>query len=86
MTSYFITGGAGFIGSHVVDRLLAGPGATVVAYDNLSNSARTNPPSSGGCGGRQGPDALRSGAAARRRVRLRPFRARVSPAHRCDRS
>jgi UDP-glucose 4-epimerase len=31
----FVTGGAGFIGSHLVDRLLA-DGHTVVAYDNLS--------------------------------------------------
>jgi len=32
---YFVTGGAGFIGSHLVDRLLQS-GHTVIAYDNLS--------------------------------------------------
>lgn len=32
---YFVTGAAGFIGSHLTDRLLAN-GATVVGYDNLS--------------------------------------------------
>ncbi len=34
MTRYFITGGTGFIGSHLVDRLVAG-GSGVVVYDNL---------------------------------------------------
>ena len=32
---YFITGGAGFIGSHIVDRVLK-RGDEVVVYDNLS--------------------------------------------------
>lgn len=36
-----VTGGAGFIGSHIVDRLLAG-GAEVVVYDNLSTGNRLN--------------------------------------------
>ncbi len=34
--TYFVTGGAGFIGSHLVDTLLA-RGATVVAYDNFND-------------------------------------------------
>src|SRR5689334_15082823 len=33
--TYFVTGGAGFIGSHLVDRLLAEKNSVVV-YDNLS--------------------------------------------------
>ena len=37
---YFITGGAGFIGSNMVDRLLAEPENEVVAYDNLSTGRR----------------------------------------------
>lgn len=36
-----VTGGAGFIGSHVVDRLLA-DGHTVIAVDNLSNGRKAN--------------------------------------------
>ncbi len=35
----FLTGGSGFIGSHIVDRLLA-DGYEVTAYDNLSNGRR----------------------------------------------
>ena len=37
--TYFITGGAGFIGSHVVDRLVPRNGVTV--YDNLSSGKET---------------------------------------------
>lgn len=33
---YFVTGGAGFIGSQIVDRLMAG-GGSVTVYDNLSS-------------------------------------------------
>jgi UDP-glucose 4-epimerase len=36
-----VTGGAGFIGSHVVDHLLAG-GTEVVAYDNLTTGSGAN--------------------------------------------
>ena len=36
MTRYFISGGAGFIGSHLADRLV-GDGGDVTVYDNLSS-------------------------------------------------
>jgi len=39
--TYLITGGAGFIGSHLADALLAG-GATVYAIDNLSTGSLDN--------------------------------------------
>jgi len=38
---YFITGGAGFIGSHLVDRLLK-EGNQVVVYDNLVSGKKEN--------------------------------------------
>ncbi len=41
MARVFVTGGAGFIGSYVVDRLLA-EGETVTAYDNLTSGRRAN--------------------------------------------
>ena len=41
MTTYLVTGGCGFIGSHMVDRLLAA-GNDVVAIDNLSTGKRKN--------------------------------------------
>ncbi|MFH1018729.1 MAG: UDP-glucuronic acid decarboxylase family protein [Pseudomonadota bacterium] len=41
MARYVVTGGAGFIGSHLVDRLLA-DGHRVVAVDDLSTGSRAN--------------------------------------------
>ena len=40
---YLITGGAGFIGSHLAERLLAN-GAEVIVLDNLSNGFESNVP------------------------------------------
>jgi UDP-glucose 4-epimerase len=37
---YFVTGGAGFIGSNIVDRLIANPENSVTVYDNLSTGKR----------------------------------------------
>src|SRR3712207_8834252 len=35
-----VTGGAGFVGSHLVDRLLADTRAEIVVFDNLSRGDR----------------------------------------------
>ena len=43
MTTYLVTGGAGFIGSHLCDALVA-RGDTVRVLDNLSTGHRTNLP------------------------------------------
>lgn len=43
MAKYLVTGGAGFIGSHIVDGLLA-RGDEVVIYDNLSTGSKKNLP------------------------------------------
>lgn len=40
-TSHFVTGGAGFIGSHLVDRLMA-YGYKLTVYDNLASGTRGN--------------------------------------------
>jgi UDP-glucose 4-epimerase len=37
LSRFFVAGGAGFIGSHMVRRLLARPDARVVVYDNFSS-------------------------------------------------
>jgi UDP-glucose 4-epimerase len=39
MRRVFIAGGAGFIGSHVAERLLQAPDTTVVVYDNLASGS-----------------------------------------------
>jgi UDP-glucose 4-epimerase len=40
-SKHFVTGGAGFIGSHLVERILA-DGNEVTAYDNLSSGKKEN--------------------------------------------
>ncbi len=37
---YMVTGGAGFIGSHIVDMLMEHPGNEVIVYDNLSSGRK----------------------------------------------
>lgn len=37
MANYFVAGGAGFIGSHLIRRLLRSPGTNVVVFDNFSS-------------------------------------------------
>ena len=43
MTKVLVTGGAGFIGSHLVDALVQ-RGHEVVAFDNLDEAAHPRPP------------------------------------------
>ncbi len=40
--SHFVTGGAGFIGSHLVDRLMANGADRITVYDNLSSGNNAN--------------------------------------------
>ncbi|MFH1653662.1 MAG: NAD-dependent epimerase/dehydratase family protein [Pseudomonadota bacterium] len=42
MSKFFITGGAGFIGSHVAEELLKGGWGEVVIYDDLSGGFKRN--------------------------------------------
>ena len=72
MTAYLIVGGAGFIGSHLVDRLLAGPEDNrVTVYDNLSHGKRKAIP--------QGADLV-VGDVADRDALSNAFRTRVPDA------
>lgn len=61
---YLVTGGAGFIGSHLCDALLAG-GNAVVVLDDLSTGKRGNldPRASLGIGDVADPDTVRMAAA-----------------------
>ena len=43
VTAYLVTGGAGFIGSHVTRRLAEDPAARIVVYDNLTSGRRRAP-------------------------------------------
>ena len=50
---FVVTGGAGFIGSHVVERLLAAPGEPIVrVFDDFSTGALTNLPFAAASGAR----------------------------------
>jgi UDP-glucose 4-epimerase len=42
VTRYFVTGGAGFLGSHLVKRLAARPSASVVVFDNFTSGRRAH--------------------------------------------
>jgi UDP-glucose 4-epimerase len=42
VTRYLITGGAGLVGSHIADLLVAEPGAEVVVLDDFSRGRRAN--------------------------------------------
>ena len=40
---YFLTGGAGFIGSHIIEHLLKNPGTSeIIAFDNFSSNTEKN--------------------------------------------
>jgi UDP-glucose 4-epimerase len=41
-TTVFVTGGAGFVGSHIVDQLLAAGAARIVVLDQLGRGSREN--------------------------------------------
>jgi UDP-glucose 4-epimerase len=40
MKSFFISGGAGFIGSHIARKILTNPNSSVIIYDNFSSGTR----------------------------------------------
>ena len=39
---HLVTGGAGFIGSHLIDQLMADPDSSVICVDNFQTGSRTN--------------------------------------------